>query len=444
MPRAFLVKARRARSFHAPRALGHDSGGRALQNMLDICSELQLVVEEEQLNADRVTQEPHPSPAGGLVGWGSPPPLGHEPGPPAEIPPSNPGAPEGAGHTYTCLRCQKRFATPHGLEVHARRAHAGTRPFACALCHKTFGHALSLERHRATHAQERSFVCKICSKTFKRSSTLSTHLLIHSDTRPFPCIYCGKRFHQKSDMKKHTFIHTGEKPHRCGVCGKAFSQSSNLITHARRHAGAQPFLCAHCGRAFQRRVDLRRHVDTLHGAGAAAVVTAAAAAPECPESCSPYGAMRRDARRTPRQDAERDERERRQRVLHRLEREHLQQQQQQHQHQQQHHHQQQQQHHHQQQQQQHHHHQQHQQQLANVDFRFGRAYDGRCYAALFGGAADEGFVVPGYEGRQLYEALLWAACPRPPASGGGGEGRPCHPACPGGPPPEHAWHSCRA
>ncbi|XP_078729193.1 uncharacterized protein LOC144944710 [Lampetra fluviatilis] len=345
----------------------------------DTGSELQLVVEGEQLDADHVTQGPHSSPAGGLVGWGSPPPLGHEPGPPAETPPSNPGAPEDAGHTYTCLRCQKRFATPHGLEVHARRAHAGTRPFACPLCHKTFGHALSLERHRATHAQERSFVCKICSKTFKRSSTLSTHLLIHSDTRPFPCIYCGKRFHQKSDMKKHTFIHTGEKPHRCGVCGKAFSQSSNLITHARRHAGAQPFPCAHCGRAFQRRVDLRRHVDSLHGAGAAvaataaAVVTAAAAALECPEPCSPYGAMRRDARRTPRQDAERDERERRQR----------------------------------------------------------------------------GFVVPSYEGRQLYDALLWAACPRLPlagggGAGGGGEGRPCHPACPGGPPPELAWHSCRA
>ncbi|KAM6963324.1 growth factor independent 1A transcription repressor b isoform 2-T2 [Aplochiton taeniatus] len=166
---------------------------------------------------------------------------------------------------YKCIKCSKVFSTPHGLEVHVRRSHSGTRPFACEMCAKTFGHAVSLEQHKAVHSQERSFDCKICGKTFKRSSTLSTHLLIHSDTRPYPCQYCGKRFHQKSDMKKHTFIHTGEKPHKCQVCGKAFSQSSNLITHSRKHTGFKPFGCDLCGKGFQRKVDLRRHKETQHG-----------------------------------------------------------------------------------------------------------------------------------------------------------------------------------
>ncbi|XP_044217344.1 growth factor independent 1A transcription repressor b isoform X1 [Thunnus albacares] len=166
---------------------------------------------------------------------------------------------------YKCVECSKVFSTPHGLEVHVRRSHSGTRPFACEICGKTFGHSVSLEQHKAVHSQERSFDCKICGKSFKRSSTLSTHLLIHSDTRPYPCQYCGKRFHQKSDMKKHTFIHTGEKPHKCQVCGKAFSQSSNLITHSRKHTGYKPFGCDLCGKGFQRKVDLRRHKETQHG-----------------------------------------------------------------------------------------------------------------------------------------------------------------------------------
>uniref|UniRef100_A0A8D0BUZ6 Growth factor independent 1B transcriptional repressor n=2 Tax=Salvator merianae TaxID=96440 RepID=A0A8D0BUZ6_SALMN len=166
--------------------------------------------------------------------------------------------------TYHCVTCHKMFSTPHGLEVHVRRSHSGTRPFACDVCGKTFGHAVSLEQHTNTHSQEKSFACKMCGKTFKRSSTLSTHLLIHSDTRPYPCQYCGKRFHQKSDMKKHTYIHTGEKPHKCQVCGKAFSQSSNLITHSRKHTGFKPFSCEHCGKGFQRKVDLRRHRESQH------------------------------------------------------------------------------------------------------------------------------------------------------------------------------------
>ncbi|KAM9324311.1 zinc finger protein Gfi-1b [Gastrophryne carolinensis] len=170
-----------------------------------------------------------------------------------------------AMETYHCVKCSKVFSTSHGLEVHVRRSHSGTRPFVCDICGKSFGHSVSLEQHLNVHSQERTFECKMCGKTFKRSSTLSTHLLIHSDTRPYPCQFCGKRFHQKSDMKKHTYIHTGEKPHKCQVCGKAFSQSSNLITHSRKHTGFKPFTCDLCSKGFQRKVDLRRHRENQHG-----------------------------------------------------------------------------------------------------------------------------------------------------------------------------------
>ena len=52
------------------------------------------------------------------------------------------------GDVYSCMKCEKIFSTPHGLEVHARRSHNGKRPYACELCNKTFGHEISLSQHR--------------------------------------------------------------------------------------------------------------------------------------------------------------------------------------------------------------------------------------------------------------------------------------------------------
>ncbi|KAF3858773.1 hypothetical protein F7725_011982, partial [Dissostichus mawsoni] len=55
--------------------------------------------------------------------------------------------------SFKCMKCCKSFSTPHGLEVHVRRSHSGTRPFECGICGKTFGHAVSLDQHRAVHSQ---------------------------------------------------------------------------------------------------------------------------------------------------------------------------------------------------------------------------------------------------------------------------------------------------
>lgn len=59
-----------------------------------------------------------------------------------------PGAIPSLGDVYSCVKCEKMFSTPHGLEVHSRRSHNGKRPFACELCNKTFGHEVSLSQHR--------------------------------------------------------------------------------------------------------------------------------------------------------------------------------------------------------------------------------------------------------------------------------------------------------
>jgi DNA-directed RNA polymerase subunit RPC12/RpoP len=76
------------------------------------------------------------------------------------------------GDVYSCMKCEKIFSTPHGLEVHARRSHNGKRPFACQLCNKTFGHEISLTQHRydltsfAPDKRRKYFLAILCLRLY--------------------------------------------------------------------------------------------------------------------------------------------------------------------------------------------------------------------------------------------------------------------------------------
>ena len=72
---------------------------------------------------------------------------------------SSSGGSSGNSSDFSCVKCEKMFSTPHGLEVHARRSHNGKRPFACEICNKTFGHEISLNQHRSVSAVSFSSFC---------------------------------------------------------------------------------------------------------------------------------------------------------------------------------------------------------------------------------------------------------------------------------------------
>ncbi|XP_055389376.1 Krueppel homolog 1-like [Condylostylus longicornis] len=167
----------------------------------------------------------------------------------------------GAGSDpYQCNVCQKTFAVPARLIRHYR-THTGERPFECEFCHKMFSVKENLQVHRRIHTKERPYKCDVCGRAFEHSGKLHRHMRIHTGERPHKCSVCDKTFIQSGQLVIHMRTHTGEKPYKCPVegCGKGFTCSKQLKVHSRTHTGEKPYHCDICFRDFG-----YNHVLKLH------------------------------------------------------------------------------------------------------------------------------------------------------------------------------------
>ncbi|XP_075775892.1 zinc finger protein 783-like [Pelodiscus sinensis] len=200
-----------------------------------------------------------------------------------------------AVRVFVCAECGKSFRSRQHLALHQRdhagegpglpppgeRAapkhgprppapgQAGSKPYQCSECERSFYHRSSLRKHHLSHTGERPYACPECRKSFKQKVSLVLHQRVHAGPSEgsFICTQCGKFFSHHSNLRRHLRIHTGERPYQCTECEKSFTRNQYLVEHRRMHAGERPYPCAQCGKSFRYKRSLYYHQNSHAGKG---------------------------------------------------------------------------------------------------------------------------------------------------------------------------------
>ncbi|KAK9519830.1 hypothetical protein VZT92_022535 [Zoarces viviparus] len=87
-----------------------------------------------------------------------------------------------------------------------------------------------------------AYKCIKCSKVFSTSHGLEVHVRrSHSGIRPFACEICGKTFGHGVSLEQHKAVHSQERSFDCKICGE------------------KPHKCQVCGKAFSQSSNLITH-----------------------------------------------------------------------------------------------------------------------------------------------------------------------------------------
>ncbi|XP_036386587.1 zinc finger protein 486-like [Megalops cyprinoides] len=98
--------------------------------------------------------------------------------------------------------------------------HAGSAPFKCDKCNRSFSTGGQLTSHSCM--KDRPYACTLCEKRFLTRSHLNEHQRVHTGERPYTCFQCVRSFTTMHNLKRHQTIHTKEQRYRCKTCGVLF------------------------------------------------------------------------------------------------------------------------------------------------------------------------------------------------------------------------------
>lgn len=127
---------------------------------------------------------------------------------------------------HQCLICGKSFSHRNSLEVH-KRLHAGSLPFKCDYCEKTFQTSWNRTKHHNVHkkiAEEKGIQVmdtktkgsKVTKMLYEEMNDLGVKtpgiaVKISKDEikKQHECQFCDKTFKKRFTKQRHEIIHTG-------------------------------------------------------------------------------------------------------------------------------------------------------------------------------------------------------------------------------------------
>ncbi|TNN72865.1 Zinc finger protein Gfi-1 [Liparis tanakae] len=298
MPRSFMVKSKKAHSYHQPRSL-EENYSRLDTMLAHICSEADQLQDDSDVSVDRYGLSPDShladaadfspksplSSADSLCGRS---PLYED----FWRPPSPSASPVDSEKSLSPLVDETQpFAIPFRPYAWSSYPGPGLRPLVQPSLHPGMevergpaAAALSFYGDRSTHSAlyaDRALQGEETYGDYRRhaaallypegglmhgkghtakapSDLLCSSLILNG---AFKCIKCSKVFSTPHGLEVHVRrSHSGIRPFACEICGKTFGHGVSLEQHKAVHSQERSFDCKICGKSFKRSSTLSTHL----------------------------------------------------------------------------------------------------------------------------------------------------------------------------------------
>jgi len=164
---------------------------------------------------------------------------------------------------FICPICHIQHNTFERLGVHLRR-HTGERPFSCLCCEKVFASDLELSRHMRRMHRDGNLQARTMGSENGLSSISANSKKIKK--KRYSCSFCAKLYLSAKDLNAHIISHVGQESFECDTCEIEFSTHIKLLNHKlTMHPSTMELVkCRQCSKTFPSKEQMRSHATEAH------------------------------------------------------------------------------------------------------------------------------------------------------------------------------------